>query len=116
MPARCFTCGEVGHVSADCPELDNVDTRPAWCGICDARTRLVTVDLASGRVKRCTCHPAAQKPLTQHKRCPACKAIVHAWDTAACGEHSVPGVRPVRASAPVMEPLPEHRGHQAGAA
>ena len=109
MPARCFTCDEPGHVAADCPWQETLDNRPPWCGICDSRTRLVTVDLASGRVRRCRdCHPTAQKPLVQHKRCPACKAIIHAWDTAACGEHSVPGVRPVR-----QPPLPEHRGHSA---
>lgn len=92
MPATCFTCDEVGHIAANCPYQDDLDTRPRWCGICDPRTRLVTVELDSGRVKRCyDCHPASQKSLPQHKRCPGCHAVVHAWDSAPCGKHSVPG-------------------------
>lgn len=92
MTPTCFRCGEPGHVVKDCPNEEVLDTRPPWCGICDARTRLVTTDLEAGTVKHCPdCHPAPSRPLTQHKRCPACKDIVHSWDTAPCGMHSVPG-------------------------
>lgn len=95
MPVRCFTCKEPGHVAADCPELDNPDTRPRWCGICDPRTRLVTIDLASGTVKRCPdCHPTPVKPLAQHKRCSGCKMTIHEWDTNPCGMHSTPADAP----------------------
>jgi len=92
MPATCFDCGDRGHVAADCPNREITDTRPRWCGVCDPRTRLVAVNRDATEVTRCQeCHPTPRKPLAQHKRCPACKMIVHEWDTAACGEHSVPG-------------------------
>lgn len=91
MPATCFTCGTSGHIAADCPNNEELDNRPAWCGICDRRTRLVTVNIETGTVKKCPdCHPAPRKPLPQHKRCGACKMTVHSWDTSPCGQHSSP--------------------------
>lgn len=92
MAIKCFGCGAEGYVKAECPYCADVtDTRPSWCGICDIRTRLVTVDAESGTVKRCPeCHPSPRKPLAQHKRCPACKMVVYAWDTGQCGSHESP--------------------------
>lgn len=91
MPATCFTCGVQGHISADCPNNEVLDTRPPWCGICDRRTRLVTIDLDNGTVQKCrTCHPTPNKPLAQHRRCPSCKIIVFEWDGNQCGHHESP--------------------------
>lgn len=88
---NCFSCGDSGHIAAECPNSEALDTRPTWCGICDRRTRLVTVDRDNGTVKRCPdCHPSPRKPLTQHRRCTACRMTVHEWDTSPCGQHSSP--------------------------
>jgi|SRR5579859_7482671 len=123
MPAICFTCEEPGHVAANCPNQEALDTRPRWCGFCDPRTRLVAVNRDQTQLVRCqNCHPAPRKPLVQHKRCPGCRMIIHEWDTAACGQHSVPGaVKAVRGpvgSAPAApgSPPPEHRSEHGGAA
>jgi hypothetical protein len=92
MPARCFGCGAEGYVQSECPYCADVtDKRPTHCGICDPRTRLLTVDLAAGTVKRCPdCHPTPHKVLPQHKRCGNCKMTVYEWDTQACGMHESP--------------------------
>jgi hypothetical protein len=92
MPAKCFGCGAEGYVQSECPYCADVtDKRPPHCGICDPRTRLVTVDLEKGTVRKCpTCHPTPSKPVVQHKRCPACKMVVYSWDTSPCGMHSSP--------------------------
>jgi len=60
-----------------------------WCGSCDERSR--HIELADGRVKRCQCHPESHKHLTQHRRCPACHALIVSWDVAPCGQHSIAG-------------------------
>lgn len=68
MAPTCFECGTSGHIAADCPNAEASDNRPPWCGICDRRTRLVTVDRELGTVRRCpSCHPLRLKPLAQHK-------------------------------------------------
>jgi hypothetical protein len=91
MPATCFACGGQGHIAAECDNLDEIDKRPTWCGICDRRTRLVTIDLEHGTTRRChDCHPSPCKPLTQHRRCGACRMTVYAWDTSPCGKHESP--------------------------
>lgn len=87
---KCFDCGTEGHIAPNCPNAElAADGRPPWCGICDERTRLVAVP--GGKVDRCReCHPLARQNLKQHRRCPACKMLVHEWDTAPCGYHSSP--------------------------
>ena len=89
MPAKCFGCGAAGYVQSECPYCADVtDRRPAWCTICDQRTRLVTVDLERGTVKKCpSCHPSPMKQSVQHRRCPSCKAITYSWDDTECGKH-----------------------------
>jgi len=94
MAVKCFGCGAEGYIQSDCPYCADVtDKRPAHCGICDPRTRLLTIDLERGTVRKCPdCHPSPRKPLTQHKRCQQCKITVYAWDTAPCGSHQGPAV------------------------
>lgn len=90
MPAKCWDCGETGHVVADCPNqaVAASDGKPPWCGICDERTRLIGFDIVS----RCQqCHPMARKQLRQFRRCPHCRALVYEWDTAIdCSGHTMP--------------------------
>jgi len=92
---KCFNCQQYGHLERDCPgktyAAEINDTRPQHCGICDPRTRLVTIDLAAGTVRRCPdCHPSARKTLPQHRRCPQCQVIAYSWDTSPCGMHEGP--------------------------
>lgn len=95
MAATCGVCGDTGHLAAGCPVADEVlDTRPPWCGYCDQRTRLATVDLERGTVRKCPhCHPAAQKRPDQHRRCGGCGTVVYRWDTGDCGSHTEIGKR-----------------------
>jgi hypothetical protein len=92
MPAKCFGCGAEGYVQSECPYCADVtDKRPPWCTICDERTRLLWLNAEGTLVQRCPqCHPQPRKLLAQHKRCPACKTIVYAWDTGECGKHESP--------------------------
>ena len=92
MPVVCFKCQETGHIADYCPyEEELTDNKPAWCGICDRRTRLVTVDRENGTCKRCPdCHPSPRKPLAQHRRCPQCKMTIYQWDNETCGSHLSP--------------------------
>ena len=89
MAATCGVCGDTGHYAAACPVADDVlDTRPPWCGQCDQRTRLATVDPERGTVSKCqACHPTAQKRPDQHRRCGGCGTTVYRWDTSDCGSH-----------------------------
>ena len=86
----CFTCGDVGHIAAECPRAGDAGTRnPPWCGICDERTRHVS--LGESLVGRCTvCHPLRAKQLKQHRKCPSCHMTVYEHDNAPCGQHSGP--------------------------
>lgn len=87
---KCFDCGVEGHIAADCPnrELSADNKKPPWCGICDPRTRLV--GNSEGIPMRCPdCHPRGGQHLEQFQRCPGCKMLIHKWDTAPCGHHSV---------------------------
>lgn len=91
MPAKCFGCGTEGYVQSECPYCaDANDTRPTHCGICDPRTRLVTINIELGTVKKCPdCHPNAKLP-PQFKRCTGCRMTIYAWDTNPCGNHESP--------------------------
>lgn len=91
MAPTCFECGTSGHIAADCPNAEASDKRPPHCGICDPRTRQVTVDLERGTVRRCPdCSPSRHKLLAQHKRCTGCKMVVYTWDSKPCGNHDSP--------------------------
>lgn len=92
MPAKCWDCGETGHVVADCPNraIAGGDGRPPWCGICDERTRLMGTDVAH----RCpVCHPESRRQLRQHRKCPSCHVTVYEWDNAPCGSHASPAAK-----------------------
>ena len=102
----CFECGQDGHWAESCPNTEVLDTRPTWCGICDRRTRLVTIDLERGTVEKCrNCHPAPNKPLAQHRRCPSCHVTVYAWDTGECGSHDAPSTRSPHPNPARTQPL-----------
>jgi len=91
LPATCFECGDVGHISADCPNKQ-IDNRPPWCGICDRRTRQLWLNRDGTSVQRCpSCHRLRHKTLAQHRRCGECKAVVYEWDNNECGSHLMPG-------------------------
>lgn len=96
---NCFKCGQPGHIAQNCAWKDELeDPRPIWCGTCDPNTR--HVDLGD-RVRRCDCHPESHKLLTQHRRCPRCKAIVLKWDNGDCERHLV-----ARQHRPFTPPVP----------
>lgn len=88
--------------------------RPAWCGSCDARTRLID---HGDHVTRCrTCWPWPEKgtyprqPLPQHKVCGGCGRTVYAWDAMPCGSHTDVTARrspaPQEAHGPVLTAEP----------
>lgn len=89
MAMKCFECGQPGHIAADCPNRDELNGGPPWCGICDRRTHLRTTP--GGGVQRCpSCHPKRHESLHQHRRCPTCRMVVHDWDNSPCGQHRAP--------------------------
>ena len=86
----CHGCGATGHFESECPNA-GIDAmgKPPWCGICDERTRHVS--LGESLVGRCTaCHPLRGKQLRQHRKCPSCHMTVYEHDNSPCGQHSGP--------------------------
>ena len=84
----------------NCPMTAFDDGKPPWCGVCDQRTRL-SLD-GDGKAQRCpVCHPLRREHLKQLSRCPACRMLVYAWDSAPCGQHTAP-------TAPDRKPDIEH--------
>jgi hypothetical protein len=90
---NCFRCKKPGHLERDCPEKESAENRkPPWCGICDPVTRLAGLG-PDGPMARCgDCHPLRGQLLKQHRRCPACKMVIHSWDNKPCGFHSSPAI------------------------
>lgn len=78
-----------------------------WCTICgedDHAQQDCELRLGNRQV------PDQAGLLPQHKRCPRCRQVTHAWDNMPCDAHSVPGAElPVGAAPPVTPPRPPHR-------
>ena len=98
MAAICYECGDTGHIAPNCPNKawtvsdSSGDGRPAWCGMCDQRSR--HVDLPDGRVKRCQCHPESHLQLKRHRKCPICHRTIVEWDSANdCDLHILAGAQ-----------------------
>ena len=88
-PFRCFTCGQAGHLKANCPSRNTPAPTPAgpagWCGTCDPRTRHID---HGGYLSRCHyCHPKRSDGLAQHVNCAACGNTKYTWDQSPCGDH-----------------------------
>ena len=85
--SSCHTCGTKGHFASECAN-EGIDGngKPPWCGICDERTRHVSLgDMEA----RCTvCHPLRRQHLRQFRGCPSCKALVYENDHNPCGSHA----------------------------
>jgi hypothetical protein len=72
-----------------------------WCTICgedDHRQDDCELRLGNRQV------PDQAGLLPQHRRCPRCQAVTHAWDRMPCGHHSVPGAAMPRADPPSVTP------------
>jgi hypothetical protein len=81
----CNYCGAKGrHMTSECPDLAG-GGKPAWCGSCDPRTRLV--DHGDYGARCVHCHPSGHKMLPQHTRCGGCGEVVYVFDAAPCGKH-----------------------------
>ena len=95
---KCYGCGDEGHIEPHCPNAVFDDGgRPSWCGFCDEKTRLIDHGHSASRCQQC--HPARNKQLRQHRKCPHCHVTVYDWDNEPCGRHagpSVPDNRPDR--------------------
>ena len=98
----CFRCGADDHLYRDCPEepppsaTTSVSNRPAWCGECDQRTRLIDHGDYMQRCYRCWAWPSRgtypHQPLFQHTACGGCGETIHTWDHAPCGKHQPLGI------------------------
>ena len=85
---NCFGCGHEGHLERDCPNTGIDNGKLPWCGICDERTRLVSVGDIVARCQQC--HPNRRKQSKQHRKCPTCHMTVYEWDHSPCGQHTGP--------------------------
>lgn len=112
MPAKCWDCGETGHVVADCPNqaIAASDGRPPWCGFCDERTRQVDHGRSASRCQEC--HPQRRQQLRQHRRCPRCHVAVYEWDNGECGSHSGPGMPDKRPGREHIDAIVRAKGTQ----
>jgi ribosomal protein L32 len=100
MPAKCYECGEYGHISADCPQklyaVEVGDGKPPWCGQCDRETRLVYfVRDGIETARRCAaCHPRSTTLPVTYSKCRGCGHAIYAWDVRSeCGRHQEIGKR-----------------------
>lgn len=106
---KCFGCGEEGHIEPYCPHAAALDAsgKPPWCGLCDERTRLLGLAVAS----RCPdCHPQRGRSLRQHRKCPRCHVTVYAWDEESCGSHAGPGIPDRRPEREIIDRRPAVAG------
>lgn len=100
MPATCFSCGEPGHIAANCDTksygAELGDGKPPWCGrqICDRETRLLYQLTQDGlKASRCDiCHPQSHVLPVQYAKCRGCGKVIYRWDNRSeCGKHRAVG-------------------------